>query len=200
MTAMTSRLVQGMISASGETLQPVLIVVLSDQTRDYSEAVNFVIRKNFRSDYMEAADFINAGHGDVVVVDHRFDLCAEEGGSSMGEMLKRIDVPVLTTLHDVPPNLPECDHQNLLDVCDASLKVVVQHQRDLEVLNKQYHVPLSKIELIALGNSDYVFEPQEKWLRVGRQYWQMVSDQLCQMAGDLRSHQADREHSLLYWE
>lgn len=200
MADLTSQLVEGMISASGETLQPVLIAVVSEQTRDYSEAVNFVIRKHFRSDYMEAADFINAGHGDVVIMDHHFELFGEDGELSIGEMLKRIDVPVLTTLHDVPQKLPACYYQNLMDVCDASLKVIVKCQREAEVLNKQYHIPLSKIDLIASGNADYVFEPQEKWVRIGRQYWQIVSEQLCQTAGDLRSHQADRAHSLLYWE
>lgn len=196
----TQQLVHSMIAASGKTLEPVLIAVQSDLTRDYSEAMNFVIRKEFRSDYMEAADFINAGNGDMVVMQHHFDLFDGESSSCIGEMLKRIEAPVLTTLHDVPRNLPECHYQNLIDVCDASLKVIVKHQREIEVLNKQYQVPLHKIDLIMPESSDYAFDPQEKWFRIGRQYWQLVSDQLCQTAGDLRSYQAAREHSLLYWQ
>jgi hypothetical protein len=196
----TQHLVQSMIAASGGTLEPVLIAVQSDPSRDYSEAMNFVIRKEFRSDYMEAADFINSGNGDMVVMQHHFDLLGGESSSCFGEMLKRIDAPVLTTLHDVPRNLPECHYQNLIDVCDASLRVIVKHQGEMEVLNKQYQVPLNKIDLIIPEGSDYAFDPQEKWFRIGRQYWQLVSDQLCLTAGDLRSHQAAREHSLLYWQ
>lgn len=200
--AFTSHLVESMISASGETLEPVLIAVQSDVSRDYSEDVNFVIRKGFRSDYMEAADFINAGHGDVVVVQHHFDIFGEAEGSCLGDLLKRLEAPVMTTLHDVPGNLPSCHLQALHDVCDASLRVVVKNKHDLELLNKLYGIPLGKIDLI-LDNRlrpDYLFNQQEEWFQIGRQYWLLVSEQLCQAADELPSSHAAKEHSLLYWE
>lgn len=196
----TSHLVESMILASGNTLEPVLIAVQSDVSRDCSELVNFLIRRDFRSDYMEAADFINAGHGDVVVVQHHFDIFGEEGRSYIGDLLKRIDVPVMTTLHDVPGKLPSCYFQNLIDVCDASMRVIVRHKHDLEVLNRQYGISLNKMDLILDGSLNDPFDLHERWFHIGRQYWQLTSEQLCQTAGDLPSHHAAKEHSLLYWE
>ena len=194
--AFTAHLVETMIPASYGAFEPIMIAVEPDVSRDYPDEVNFVIRKDFRSDYMEAADFINAGHGDVALVQHHFDIFGV--GRGIGDLASTLDVPVITTLHSVPPNPPVCHYESLAELCDASAKVIVTNKHDFEVLNKQYSVSPYKVELIDADRSNNPFVRDKEWFYVGRQYWQLVSDQMHQFAGDLRSLQAAKEHSLLF--
>lgn len=194
----TQHVVENMLPASYGAFEPVMIAVESDVTRDYPDDVNFVIRKNFPSDYIEAGDFINAGHGDVVLVQHHFDLFGPEGAGCVSGLLKNLAVPVITTLHDVTNNLPECYFDSLRGVCEASEKLLVKDKKEFELLSGIYGVPQSKIELVIPDRSDNPFDREEHWFYVGRQYWQIVREHIIHQAGDLPSVRAERELSVLY--
>lgn len=194
----TSQLMESMIPAAYGAFEPVMIAVEPDISREYPEEVSFVIRKGFKSDYTEAADFINSGNGDVVLLQHHLDIFGTEGGLGIVSLLQQIDIPVISTLHTVPAKLPEHQFNSLVGICRASAKVIVMDKRDLETLNKQYGTALDKIELIFSDHSDNPFDRQKQWFHIGRQFWQLVSDQLHHYIGDVRSQQALREHALLF--
>lgn len=189
----TSRLVEYMIPTSYGAFEPVMISVQPDISRDRLDAVDFVIRRDFRSDYMEAADFINSGNGDVVVLQHHFDLFGDDAGVSIAQLAKKVDIPIITTIHMVPENAPKSYFQSLVNICDVSHRVLVMNGYHLEVLNKQYGVPLNKIDQVLRVNSDNPFDQQMKWFHVGRHYWQLVSDCLDQSPGRSQIPQAANE-------
>jgi hypothetical protein len=174
----TLHLVECMIPASCGAFEPVMISVRPDNSRDCSEGVDFVIRRDLRSDYMEAADFINSGNGDVVMLQHHLDLFGEDSGACIAELVRKVHVPVLTTVHRVPENPPPAYFQSLVDVCTVSPRVLVINGHDLEVLNKQYAVPLHKIDLLVQVYPDSPLDQQMKWFHAGRQYWQLIRDLL----------------------
>lgn len=194
----TSHIVENMIPASYGAFEPVMIAVKPDISREYSDTVDFVIRRDFRSDYMEAADFINAGNGDVVMLQHHFDIFGVDGASNVVDLLKRIEVPVITTLYEVPENPPTTYLQSLVDVCDISQKIIVMNGNDLEVLHKQYDASLNKIDQIIRVCSDSPFGQQMRWFNVGRQYWQCVSDLMDQSLRRSQIPQEAREHSIVF--
>lgn len=192
----SANLVENMIPASYGAFEPVLVAVESEISREYPDDVNFVIRRNFHSDYLEAADFVNAGNGDVVLVQHHFDLFGID--DNLVSLIQHLDVPVIATLHSVPQMPPTCHYEQLINLCWESHKVVVTRKCDFEILSRQYKTEASKIELITADRVDNPFEHDVEWFHIGRQYWQLVSEQLQRYTGDLRSLQAAKEQAVLF--
>ena len=79
------------------------IVAMTDhgQTYDYPSSVAFQINDNTIEEYVRAADFLNAGRFDVVCLQHEFGIFGGEGGAHILELLSRLTMPVVTTLHTV---------------------------------------------------------------------------------------------------
>lgn len=153
----TSNLVENMTLASNGSFESVIIAMQSNASAKYSEVVDFVIRKDIRSDYMEAADFINSGNIDMVVLQHEFGLFGGDGGSYIGSLLKRINVPVVTTLHTVLEK-PSLEYfQGLINVCDKSERVIVMNNCGIDMLENIYGISKKKIELIPHGIPDVPF-------------------------------------------
>ena len=146
---------------------------------------------------MEAADYINSGHGDIVMLQYHLDLFSGEAGLCIAELVKKLNAPVITTVHMLSENPHVINTQSLSDVCDASLKVIVMDEHDREVLCSQYGVSPNKIDRIMLVGSNDLFNQQMLWFHTGRRYWQLVSDLLYASTGHLRFQQATGEHSML---
>ncbi|UCE99575.1 MAG: glycosyltransferase family 4 protein [Planctomycetota bacterium] len=152
----TSDLIKGIgLAAKGE-FEP-LVVAMQSGGQKYQDPVKFEIRQNVKNDYICAADYINFSHIDLVSVQHEFGLFGGEAGSYLSLLLKRLKVPAITTLHTVLGN-PEPDyHRSLVDVCDASYKVITMNERGVGMLKEIYGISGSKVELIAHGIPDLPF-------------------------------------------
>ena len=161
----TSHLVRNTIPTPNASFEPVIIAMQSNSTMRYHEEVEFVIRKDLKSDYMEAADFIKSSNIDIVVLQHEFGLFGGEGGSYIVSLLKRLNVPVITTLHTVLEKPPEEYLRGLIDVCDWSKKVIVMNKRGVTMLENLYEVPQSKIDLIPHGVPTIPFGKTEEYKR-----------------------------------
>jgi glycosyltransferase involved in cell wall biosynthesis len=161
----TSHLLENIRNASGWAFEPQVVAMQSDSSRRFSEPVKFVIGRDVKCDYMEAADCINASGVDVVSLQHEFGLFGGPGGSHIAGMLKRLEAPVVTTLHTVLEK-PTPEHfTRLVDVCDYSERIVVMNERGLDMLERVYGVPSSKVELIPHGIPDVPFGQEELYKR-----------------------------------
>ena len=143
------------LSAKGE-FEP-LVVAMRSEDHKYSKPVKFEIRQNVKSDYICAADYINFSHVDVVCVQHEFGLFGGEAGSYLSLLLKRLKVPVITTLHTVIDDPDEAHHKSLVDLCKASHRVITMNERGVGMLRNIYGIPSRKIKLIAHGIPDLPF-------------------------------------------
>ena len=134
-----------------------VIAMHSGDELEYGKTVKLQISKDIKYDYTFAADYINSSDVDVVSVQHEFGLFGGEGGSYLSLLLERLNKPVVTTLHTVleKPTTPYFD--SLIDVCDASDKVVVMNKRGIRMLCDIYGVPERKIKLIPHGIPDLPF-------------------------------------------
>ncbi len=198
MSPFMAYLAEGMLPASYGLLEPVWMVIRPELLKDEADSIHFLIRRDFQSDYLEAADFINAGNGDAVIVEYDFTLFCEANGGYLVEFLKRIDVPVLLSLKTMPEDLCDSAYHNLMNSCDAAVRVIVMNKHDYELLSTRYSIAHSKLEYIALNQRDDPLDPQINWFHLGRQYWRLVEEHLRRAEGDLRSLQVAREHSVLY--
>jgi glycosyltransferase involved in cell wall biosynthesis len=153
----TSDLINNICLASEGIIKPAVIAMQSDSSQHFCKPVEFVIRKDIRCDYMEAADFINSSDIEAVSLQHEFGLFGGPAGSYIVPLLRRLNVPVISTLHTVLEKpLPEY-FQTLVDICDCSETVIVMNRRGVGMLRDLYGVPARKIKLIPHGIPDVPF-------------------------------------------
>lgn len=153
----TSDLINNMKLAGGEEFEPHVFAIQSGTCMGYNERVKLRIRKDVKSDYISTADYINFSDVDVVSVQHEFGLFGGEGGSYLSLLLKRLEKPVITTLHTVLKKPPINYFDSMVDVCQASSRLIVMNKRGIKMLRDIYSVPESKIELIPHGIPDLPF-------------------------------------------
>ena len=71
------------------------------QTYDYPASVALQIKDDSIEEYVRAAAFLNAGRFDIVCLQHEFGIFGGEAGAHILELLSRLTMPVVTTLHTV---------------------------------------------------------------------------------------------------
>ena len=87
------------------------VVAVNDGQSSYTypERVRFEIREGDLSSYRAAADFLNASDVDLVCLQHEFGIFGGKSGSYIVDLLKNLQMPVITTLHTV---LKQRGHKN----------------------------------------------------------------------------------------
>ena len=153
----TSDLIRSTKAAAKGQFEPLVVAMRSDNDLKYNDPVKFEIRQDVKSDYICAADYINFSHVDLVSVQHEFGLFGGDSGSYLGLLLNRLKTPIITTLHTILDK-PEPDtYKSLVDVCNASYKIITMNERGLEMLNDIYGISGKKVELISHGIPDLPF-------------------------------------------
>jgi len=146
------------ISTSRPNLET-CIVAMTDhgQTYDYPSSVAFQIKDDNIEEYIRAAEILNAGRFDTVCLQHEFGIFGGEAGAHLLELLPRLTMPVVTTLHTVLANPTAIQREVMERIVDASSKVVVMANKGRELLHSVYQVPDDKIEVIAHGIPNVAF-------------------------------------------
>ncbi len=152
----TSDLIENAGLAVNGEFEP-LVVAMRSEDEKYNDPVKFEIRQNVKSDYICAADYINFSHVDVVSVQHEFGLFGGDAGSYLSLLLNRLKAPVITTLHTVLNDPSPAYHKSLVDVCNASYKVITMNERGVDMLRSIYGISGRKVQLIAHGIPDLPF-------------------------------------------
>ncbi len=135
------------------------VVAMTDPGRayDYPKAVGFQIRDDVMGDYVKAAEFLNNSRYDVVSLQHEYGIFGGEAGGNIVELLSRLEMPIVTTLHTVLSQPTPIQRNVMRQIIDTSTKVVVMSAKGHEFLRSAHNVPAHKIEVIAHGIPDYPF-------------------------------------------
>jgi glycosyltransferase involved in cell wall biosynthesis len=135
------------------------VVVMTDagRTYEYPTAVRFQIHDETINDYIEASEFLNKGHFDVVSLQHEYGIFGGEAGRDIIQLLSRLKMPIVTTLHTVLAKPTPAQHDVMQQIIDASTKMVVMAQKGHELLRSVHDVPARKIEIIPHGIPDSPF-------------------------------------------
>jgi glycosyltransferase involved in cell wall biosynthesis len=152
----TSDLITSTAAAAKGDFEP-LVVALQSGDHKYADPVKFEIRENVKSDYICAADYINFSHVDVVSVQHEFGLFGGVAGAYLSLLLDRLKAPIITTFHTILDEPDPAHYKSLVDVCQASYRVVTMNERGVEMLRDIYGIPARKIRLIPHGIPDLPF-------------------------------------------
>jgi glycosyltransferase involved in cell wall biosynthesis len=129
----------------------------SDRTYDYPSAVRFEVHDETVSDYVRAAAFLNNAGFDVVSLQHEYGIFGGEAGDNIIELLSRLQMPVVTTLHTVLAKPTYSQREVIRQIIDKSARVVVMAEKAREFLLSVHEVAPRKIEVIPHGIPDFPF-------------------------------------------
>jgi glycosyltransferase involved in cell wall biosynthesis len=160
---------QRAIANSRPNLQACIVAMTDhDQAYDYPVSVALQIKDDSIEEYVRAAAFLNAGRFDIACLQHEFGIFGGEAGAHILELLSRLTIPVVTTLHTVLAKPTPAQRAVMEQIVEASSKVVVMANKGRELLRSVYHVPDEKIEIIAHGIPDFPFvEPDAAKAKLG---------------------------------
>ena len=139
------------------------VVAVNDPQSSYAypTRVRFQIAEGDISSYRATANFLNAGNVDLVCLQHEYGIFGGKAGSHVLELLQRLTMPVVTTLHTVLSQ-PDLDQRNVMQqIAARSDRLIVMSEYSSRVLRDVFGVPGEKIDLIPHGIPDLPFvEPE----------------------------------------
>src|ERR1039458_9107585 len=78
-------------------------------------------------------------------------------GRNIIELLSRLEMPIVTTLHTVLPQPTPIQRDVMRRIIDTSTKIVVMSEKGREFLRSVHGAPARKIEVIPHGIPDFPF-------------------------------------------
>jgi glycosyltransferase involved in cell wall biosynthesis len=135
------------------------ILAISDMgsTYAYGSEVRFELQQQKKTDYRDAADFLNVTPIDVVCLQHEFGIFGGQDGAFILTLLGNLKKPVVTTLHTVLEEPSDTQKETLRAICSLSQLVIVMARRAGDMLCDIYEIPEEKIRFIHHGVPDVGF-------------------------------------------
>jgi glycosyltransferase involved in cell wall biosynthesis len=136
-----------------------LVVAINDipEGYPYPERVRFEVIQNNQDYYRQMAGFLNMTRVDLVCLQHEYGIFGGPAGSHILIALRRLRMPLVTTLHSVLLSPDESQRQVLEEICLLSERIVVMSEKAIKILKEVYQVPEEKIDLIHHGIPDMPF-------------------------------------------
>src|SRR5690242_8158379 len=129
----------------------------TEQGYDYPARVRWSLAQDDVTSYQEAAEFLNFHNIDMVCLQHEYGIFGGAAGSHILHLLRRLKMPVITTLHTV---LREPDPNQLTvmkEIAELSDRLIVMSQLSSQFLQEIFKVPESKIDMVPHGVPDLPF-------------------------------------------
>ena len=123
----------------------------------YPPRIRFELAQDELACYRQAADFLNFSNIDLVCLQHEYGIFGGSAGGHILELLRRLHMPVVTTLHTVLRE-PDPDQRAVMEeIAALSDRLIVMSRQSSDILQEVFRVPVSKIDLIPHGIPDLPF-------------------------------------------
>jgi glycosyltransferase involved in cell wall biosynthesis len=123
----------------------------------YPERVRLELEQEDIRSYERAAEFLNFNGNDLVCLQHEYGIYGGISGSHILAFLRRLRMPLVTTLHTVLRE-PDADQRLVLEeIAQLSDRMVVMSKLAAGLLRDVYAVPAGKIDIIPHGVPDLPF-------------------------------------------
>ena len=146
------------IGAEYEAVQ-LLAVPVNDPGSHYNypPRVRFELVEGDPSSYDDAADFLNFSNVDLVCLQHEYGIFGGPAGSHILRLLRRLKMPVVTTLHTVL-RVPDANQRIVMDeIAALSDRLIVMSEHSSRLLQEVFGVHAEKIDVIPHGVPDLPF-------------------------------------------
>ncbi|MGO9126690.1 MAG: glycosyltransferase, partial [Terriglobales bacterium] len=123
----------------------------------YPERVRLTLAQDDLSSYERAADFLNFTNFDLVCLQHEYGIFGGPAGSHILALLRRLKMPVITTLHTVLRE-PNPDQRRVMEeIAALSDRLIVMSTLSSQFLQEIFKVPDRKIDMVPHGVPDMPF-------------------------------------------
>jgi glycosyltransferase involved in cell wall biosynthesis len=123
----------------------------------YPEQVRLELEQEDLSSYERAAEFLNFNGNDLVCLQHEYGIYGGIAGRHILTLLRKLTMPVVTTLHTVLREPDEDQRIVLEEITRLSDRMVVMSEQAAQFLVDVYAVPKGKIDIIPHGVPDFQF-------------------------------------------
>lgn len=141
----------------GEHNTTVLAMDDSPESYPYPRDVGFQIQAHKQTDYRTAAELLNINQTDAALIQHEFGIFGGQDGSYLLNLLRRLRMPIITTLHTVLDDPTEGQREVMRELARLSDRLVVMSHMAVDLLHKHNNVPREKIAVIPHGIPDLPF-------------------------------------------
>ena len=101
----------------------------TEEGYSYPARVRFELSEDNPASYRQAADFLNFSNIDLVCLQHEYGIFGGRAGAHILELLRRLNMPFVTTLHTVLRD-PDPDQRAVMDeIAILSDRLIVMSQR-----------------------------------------------------------------------
>ncbi len=146
------------------------VVAMTDSGGNYMYPgpVRLQVRETELGDYALAAATLNRERFDVVSLQHEYGIFGGEAGGHIVDMLARLEMPIVTTLHTVLQQPSPAQRAVMGQIVEVSTTLVVMAEKGRELLQSVHGVPAHKIEVIPHGIPDFPYrEPDSAKAKLG---------------------------------
>ena len=135
---------------------PTDVVAMNDRAKgyEYPPIVKYQIPEKRVGSYRAAADYLNLNDYSVVCLQHEYGIFGGSAGRHVLNLLRNLQMPLVTTLHTLLEEPDSEQHQVLQEIVQLSQRVVVMSERAHRMLQAQFKVDPSRIDLIPHGTPD----------------------------------------------
>jgi glycosyltransferase involved in cell wall biosynthesis len=124
---------------------------------DYPARVRWALAQNDVASYEAAAEFLNFNNIDMVCLQHEYGIFGGPAGSHILHLLRKLKMPVVTTLHTVLRE-PNPDQMQVMEqIAELSDRLIIMSQLSSQFLQEIYKVPGSKVDMVPHGVPDLPF-------------------------------------------
>ena len=123
----------------------------------YPPRVRFELAEDDVDSYRQAADFLNFSNIDLVCLQHEYGIYGGPMGGYILELLRRLQMPVVTTLHTVLGEPNPVQRTVMEEIAVLSDRLIVMSRQAADILEKVFRVAPDKIDLIPHGIPDLPF-------------------------------------------
>lgn len=129
------------------------VIAMNDpnQTYEYPDSVTHILAQNDMGAYKRLAADLNASGTQVLFVQHEFGIYGGSAGTYLLELLGRVNMPVVTTLHTVLET-PNDDQRRVMEgLIRYSSTLITMAEKGADILRRVYGVAPSQIAVIPHG-------------------------------------------------
>jgi glycosyltransferase involved in cell wall biosynthesis len=123
----------------------------AESSYKYPARVQFELEEADVQSYERAKNLLQHRHADVVCLQHEYGIFGGPAGSHILQLLRGLDVPLVTTLHTVLRE-PNSDQRFVMEeIANLSSRLIVMSEHSSRLLQDVFKVPVEKIDLIQHG-------------------------------------------------
>jgi len=130
---------------------------------DYPSEVKLTIQEGDREEYIKVAQYLNKNGYRAVIIQHEYGIYGGEDGEYIIDLMKRLEMPVLTNLHTVLENPSFGQRKVMNSLVKYSEKLLVMSKKAFDILTRVYEVPQEMIAFVPHGIPATSFEEQGRY-------------------------------------